>query len=67
MKDYETALALSKALFDIGKPIPAIDKLIATIAYNLNLTLVSDDKHYEYVKEVWDSFELIKATKKNQN
>ena len=59
-RDYEKALELSKLLFEIGKPIPAMDKLIASICYNLNITLISKDKHFEFVQEVWDDFQLSK-------
>jgi len=58
LKDYETAISLSKELYAIGKNIPAIDILIASISYNLNLTIISQDKHFDYVKEVWDDFKL---------
>ncbi|MHA1147576.1 MAG: type II toxin-antitoxin system VapC family toxin [Promethearchaeota archaeon] len=57
-RDYETALELSKSLFEIGKNIPAVDKLIASIAYNLKLTLISKDRHFDFIKEIWEDFQI---------
>lgn len=57
-KDYETSLKLSIELFKIGKPLPSSDILIASICYNLKLTLISLDKHFEVIKEIWDDFQL---------
>jgi len=59
-KDYESSLYLSKELFKLGKPIPSSDILIASICYNQKLTLVSLDKHFNVIKEVWDDFQLKK-------
>ena len=56
--DYETALELSKSLFEIGKNIPAMDKLIASIAHNSKLTVISNDKHFDFIKEIWDDFQI---------
>lgn len=56
--DYEKALELSQSLYRIGKPIPAMDKLIASISFNLKLTLISDDNHFRFIKEVWDDFQV---------
>ena len=57
-EDYETSSFLSKALFKIGSPIPSTDIIIASICYNLKLTLVSLDKHFKVIKEIWDDFQL---------
>jgi hypothetical protein len=62
-KDYETSLFLSKELYKIGKPIPATDILLASICYNTELTLISKDNHFEYVKEIWNDFQIIKNFK----
>lgn len=59
-EDYETAIILSKALYTIGKPIPAMDVIIAAISYNSKLVLISKDKHFEHVKEVWGDFNISK-------
>jgi hypothetical protein len=56
--DYETAIKLSKKLFVIGKPIPAVDTLIASISYNMDLKLISHDSHFRYVNEIWKDFKF---------
>ncbi|KKL68933.1 hypothetical protein LCGC14_2120030 [marine sediment metagenome] len=55
-QDYQYAIILSQALYKIGKPIPPYDIIIAAICYNLKLTLVTSDKHYSIVKEIWNDF-----------
>ncbi len=57
-QDYEYAIILSQALYKIGKPIPPYDIIIAAICYNLKLTLVTSDKHYSIVKEIWNDFQF---------
>ncbi len=57
-QDYESAIILSQALYKIGKPIPPYDIIIAAICHNLKLTLVTSDKHYSIVKEIWYDFQF---------
>ena len=57
-QDYHSAIILSQALYKIGKPIPPFDILIAAICHNLKLTLITSDKHYSLVKEIWSDFQL---------
>lgn len=61
--DYETAIVLSIALYKIGKPIPTMDILIAAICYNLKLSLISRDTHFNAVCEVWNNFKLFQDYK----
>lgn len=37
-----------------------MDVIISAICYNSKLVLISKDKHFEYVKEVWDDFNISK-------
>ena len=57
--DYELALKLSTELLRIGKPVPAIDAVIAAIALNRKLKLVTRDKHFTFIKEIKEDFELL--------
>ena len=57
--DYELALKLSTELLRIGKPVPAIDAVIAAIALNRKLKLVTRDKHFMVIKEIREDFELL--------
>ena len=57
--DYELALNLSTELLRIVKPMPATDAVIAAIALNRKLKLVTRDKHFMAIKEIRDDFELL--------
>ena len=57
-QDYESALELSTKLYKIGKAIPAMDILVGTICYNNKLTLISKDKHFDAINEVWKDFQI---------
>jgi tRNA(fMet)-specific endonuclease VapC len=48
-KDYETAIEISRYLYQKRTPIQGMDLLIASIALNRNLTLVTKDKHSERI------------------
>jgi len=56
--DYELALRLSAKLLEVGKPIPAIDAVIAAIALNRGLKLVTKDKHFAFVREIRNDLKL---------
>jgi len=56
--DFATSVYLSKELLKIGKPLPSMDIIIASICRNLNLTLNTYDKHFNVIKEVWEDFKL---------
>ena len=47
-----TALLISQKLYNIGKPVPAVDVLIASVCLNRALPVVSKDKHFLAIKEV---------------
>jgi predicted nucleic acid-binding protein len=61
-EDYDEALKVSASLLRSGKPIPAIDVLIASICIRRGLTLVTMDEHFRRVKSVRKEFkiELVK-------
>jgi len=60
--DYDEALKISASLLRRGKPIPAIDVLIASICVRRGLTLITADEHFRHVKSIRKEFnlELIK-------
>jgi predicted nucleic acid-binding protein len=62
VEDYDEALKVSVSLLRSGKPIPAIDVLIASICIRRGLTLVTMDEHFRHVKSVRKEFkiELVK-------
>ena len=55
-------------LFKSGKPIPAIDVLMAAVCLNRKLTLVTRDRHFKYVKSVRNelSLEVAAGTKRKE-
>ncbi len=56
--DYHLALIISTELIKAGKPIPAVDSVIAAVALNNKLKLVTKDKHFLQVKEVKKEFKV---------
>ena len=57
-EDYDEAIRISIDLLKKGKPIGAIDVLIASIALNRDLLLITMDKHLKYVKIVRPKLKL---------
>jgi len=64
--DYLEAIELMTLLFQSGKTIPAIDVLLSAICLNRKKTLVTKDRHFEYVKAVKEDLllEIIRTGKK---
>ncbi len=56
--DYQLALIISTELIKMGKPIPAVDSVIAAVALNNKLKLVTKDKHFLMIKEVKKKFKV---------
>jgi len=50
--DYNLALKISLELLKIGKPLPAVDVVVAAVALNNNLKLITGDRHFESIREV---------------
>lgn len=50
--DHYLALKISTELLKIGKPIPAVDSVIAAVVLNNKLKLVTKDKHFLLIKNV---------------
>ncbi len=57
--DYNLALEISLELLKIGKPLPAVDVIIAAVALNNNLSLVTKDRHFDSIRDVRRDFKLI--------
>jgi len=56
--DYRVAIDIMINLRKSGKPIPAIDVLLAAICINRNFTLVTKDRHFGYIKSIREEFSL---------
>ncbi len=51
-EDFRLALEISVKLLERGKTIPAIDILVASIAINHRLRLITADNHFRIIREV---------------
>jgi len=58
VSDYDEALQLSAALLKAGKPIPAVDVLIASVCIRRNLILLTMNRHFTRVKSVRKEFKI---------
>jgi len=60
-EDYLLAIKWQTKLRKIGKPLPAVDLVIAAIALNNSYRLITRDKHFKYIKEIEPNirFEII--------
>jgi len=43
----------------IGKPIPAIDIIIAAVALNRNMKLVTTDNHFAAIQKIRSDFDFV--------
>lgn len=57
-EDFIKSVEIMSELLKIGKPIPAIDILIASMCLNRGLVLSTKDDHYKYIKQVYPKFKL---------
>ncbi len=51
-EDFDAAILIAKDLLKIGKPVGAIDIIIASIALRKGLVIVTSDSDFEYIKKV---------------
>jgi predicted nucleic acid-binding protein len=61
VEDYDEALRISVSLLRIGKPLPAVDILIASICIRRDLLLCTVDDHFMHVKSVRKEFKIKMA------
>ena len=57
-EDFLKSIEIMVKLREIGKPVPAIDVLIAAICIRRDLKLLTKDKHFLYIKEVEPEFRV---------
>jgi len=51
-RDYELAAYLQALLRRRGSPLPAVDLVIAAVAVNRGMLLVTLDKHFQRIEEI---------------
>jgi hypothetical protein len=57
-KDFTKAIELMVLLLEKGKPIPALDAVLASMCINRSLILRTKDKHFKKIAEEFPSFEV---------
>jgi len=62
LEDYLLAVRISQAMVKRGTPVPAVDAIVATVVINRELTLVTRDKHFEWIKEEFGGAETLRMT-----
>jgi predicted nucleic acid-binding protein len=58
VEDYDEALKISASLLTVGKPLPAIDILIASVCIRRGLPLRTADEHFIHVKSIRKEFKV---------
>lgn len=58
LEDYLLAVRISQVMVRKGTPVPAVDAVVAAVAINRELTLVTKDKHFEWIKEGFKELRL---------
>ncbi len=51
-------IKISQAMVKRGTPVPAVYAIVAAVAINRDLTLVTKDKHFEWIKEEFRGLKL---------
>ena len=51
--DYLLALEISQTMVEQGTPVPAVDAVVAAVALNRNFTLVTRDKHFNFIQKAY--------------
>ncbi|MBI4162777.1 MAG: type II toxin-antitoxin system VapC family toxin [Candidatus Aenigmarchaeota archaeon] len=57
-EDFVSAVEIMAKLYAIGKPVPAIDVLIAAMCINRSMELKTKDKHFSDVQSVESSLKV---------
>ncbi len=57
-EDFLKSIEIMVKLREIGKPVPAVDVLIAAICIRRDLKLLTKDKHFLHIKEVEPEFRV---------
>ncbi|MBB5252501.1 PIN domain-containing protein [Sulfurisphaera ohwakuensis] len=57
-EDYEFALKIMVKLRKIGNPVNVVDIILASIAINHNMIVVTNDRDFELIKKVEDKLEI---------
>lgn len=56
--DFDKGFEISIKLLSVGTPIPAVDIILAAVALNRGMVLITKDKHFKYVQKLYPEFKL---------
>jgi len=56
--DYDLALKISAKLSERGKGVPAVDLIMAAVAINNGLRILTRDRHFLFIKEAVEEVEV---------
>jgi len=58
VEDYDEAVKMAFSLLKIGKPMPAIDILIAAVCLRRDLSLLTADVHFRNILAIRNEFKV---------
>jgi tRNA(fMet)-specific endonuclease VapC len=58
VEDYDEALKIAVSLLKIGKPVPAIDIMIAAMCLRRDLLLLTTNGHFSHIKLTESEFDV---------
>jgi hypothetical protein len=58
-KDFVLSIEIATNLLRKGKPLPAVDIVIASMCLNRNAALRTRDAHFKAIQELYPGFELL--------
>jgi len=58
VEDYDEALKIAVSLLKMGKPVPAIDIVIAAMCLRRSLLLLTVDAHFKHIKLIMSEFNV---------
>jgi len=57
-RDFLLSIEIATALLRKGKPLPAVDVVVASMCLNRNAALRTRDSHFKVIQELYPAFEL---------
>ena len=57
-EDYDESLKMAVSLLNVGKPVPAIDIVIAAVCLRRGLLLLTEDAHFTHIKTIKTEFKV---------
>ena len=59
LDDYLLAIEISQTMVERGTPVPAVDAVMAAVALNRNFTIVTRDKHFNFIQKVYPKLKIV--------